>query len=180
MKKYYLALSLAAAANLSLADSTQIYKWTDSNGNVHFSDKPAPGAEEIKLPQIQTYSSPKQPAESENSSAAATDEEEAAYELISIAQPNDQETIRNTEGYVPIIVDLKPMLKKGDNVQLIFDGKPLDTPQPTTTFTLQGIERGSHTIAAQVMDSQGNVLKTSDSITIYMMPPRVGMSRGNR
>ncbi len=33
----------------------QIYKWTDSQGNVHFSDKPQPGAEKVELPSVQTY-----------------------------------------------------------------------------------------------------------------------------
>lgn len=37
---------------------SQIYKWTDSSGHVHFSDEPRPGAKSVDLPPPQTFSSP--------------------------------------------------------------------------------------------------------------------------
>ncbi len=37
--------------------------------------------------------------------------------------------------------------------------------------------RGSHTIAVQVVNTEGKVLITSDMVTIYMQQPRVGMGR---
>ncbi len=156
----------------------EIYKWADSDGNVHFSDKPHPGAQEVVLPKVQTYSSPQPPLKGSSPSKEISDEA-PAYETFSIVQPENQATIRNPQGYLSVIVELKPTLRKGDRLQMVFDGNPIDKPRPTTVFALQDINRGSHTLAAQLSDAKGNILGTSDAITIYMMPPRVGMGTNN-
>lgn len=41
-----LLLSAAGAA----ADAGKVYRWVDSGGRVHYSDQPAPSANEVKLP----------------------------------------------------------------------------------------------------------------------------------
>ena len=173
MKKYYMACWIVLAVTLSHAETSQIYKWTDSNGQVHFSDKPQPGAEEIQLPKMQGYSVPKIPATEQPSELIQPDI--GHYDTIRIAQPDDQLTIRNTQGYVSVILEIKPKLKVGDKVQILVDGSPIGDPQEATVFALRDINRGSHTIAAQILDAKGQILNTSDSITIFMMPPRVGM-----
>lgn len=176
MKGYWILFGICIAINPLQA---QIYKWTDSTGDVHFSDKPHPGAEEIELPKVQTYSVPATPVEDKVSEPAAdTSNSEAAYNKITIVQPEDQATIRNTEGYVSLITELEPQLRKGDKLQVIFDGMALGKPQATTMIALRDINRGAHTFAVQVLDSQGQVLNTSDTITVFMMPPRTNMGRG--
>ena len=90
-------------------------------------------------------------------------------------QPEDQATIRNNQGYLPIIVQTEPELKAGDKVQVIFDGAPLGEPQATTVFALRDITRGSHTLAVKVMNAEGKELNTSESITVFIQRPRVGM-----
>ncbi len=179
MRKYCLAIGMLLATSI-IAQTTLIYKWTDSSGNVHFTDKPQPGAEEIKLPAAQTYSSPqtKNTSPSNGQAQQSTEEKPNHYENISIVQPSDQETIRNTQGTISVILDIKPKLMPGDNVQMIFDDSLVGQPEATTVIALQDVTRGSHTLTAQVMDSQGNILTKSAMITIYMMPPRVGM--GNK
>jgi hypothetical protein len=42
MNRVTILLALACAANVSAADKQQVYKWTDANGVVHFSDAPPP------------------------------------------------------------------------------------------------------------------------------------------
>ena len=175
MKKFYIALWMVIAINSVHAQTNQIYKWTDANGSVHFSDKSSPGAEEIVLPNVQTYSSP-QLTDQTKKSDSIPDEEATNYK-ISIAQPEDQATIRNPQGEISILVDLKPKLRDGDKVQMIFDDSLLGEPQASTVFALRDIKRGSHTLRVQLLDSKGMVLKTSDLTTIYMMPPRKGMIR---
>lgn len=174
MSNYWLLLGLFISLNPLHA---QIYKWTDSSGDVHFSDKPHPGAEEIELPKVQTYSAPQVPV-AETTPEPITKAPPEAYEKINIIQPEDQATIRNTEGYVSIIAELDPPLQKGDKIQIIFDGAALGKPQDTTVIALRDINRGSHTLAVQVVSPKGKVLNTSSTITIFMMQPRTGMGRG--
>lgn len=154
----------------------QIYKWTDSQGVVHFSDHPHEGAEKLKMPEIQTYSAPvsnKTNTPSDQEAAPQTIEHE--YTKLDIIQPINEATIRNNQGYVVVSALLEPKLFDGDTLQMIFDGAPLGDPQPNLIFTLNGIYRGTHTLAVQVLNNKGEVLKVSDKITIFMQRPRVGM-----
>ncbi len=55
-KIYLLAVLLSMFASLA---STEIYKWTDAQGNVHFGDKPPAGkSETIAMPQRETPAAP--------------------------------------------------------------------------------------------------------------------------
>ncbi|KGP63466.1 hypothetical protein EP47_05615 [Legionella norrlandica] len=156
----------------------QIYKWTDSQGVVHFSDKPHEGAEKVKIPETQTYTPPENGSGGSSEPKEVKKEEEEKYTRLEIIQPQNEATIRNNQGYVVVAVQIEPDLSSGDNLQLIFDGAPLGDPQPNLLFQLNGIYRGSHTIAVQVLNANGEVVKTSESITIYMHRPRVGMVKG--
>ena len=160
------------------AAQAQIYKWTDSRGNVHFSDVPHEGAEKIKIPEAQTFTPPTPKSAVVPASKPEQEEnKEQRYTKIEIVQPHNMETFRSSQGYLMVAVELDPPLKKGDTLQLLFDSSPLGDPQVSPVFQLSGIYRGSHTIAVQVLDANGNILDKSDSITVYMQNPRTGMVR---
>ncbi len=183
---------VAALMMICFTSFGEVYKWTDSQGNVHFSDTPHEGAEQLKMPETQSYSSPKSKKESdanehnEDSESQVSGESEAEvsgesesqdnfYTRVEITQPSSEGTVRNNQGNVVVAVEVEPVLLKKDNVRIVFDGQPLGKPQHSLTFQLNGINRGSHTIAVQVLSSDDNVIKTSSTITFYMHRPRVGM-----
>jgi hypothetical protein len=155
----------------------EIYKWTDANGVVHFSDKPHPGAAQITLPPVQSFSTPPVPVEAaptfqENQEAAVASNENYT---ITTKEPEDLATIRNTQGYIPVSFVVEPELKNGDQIQLLLDGKPMGEPQASTVFALRNIDRGTHTIEAQILNNAGEVVSTSEEITVFMQQPRVNM-----
>ena len=179
MNKFFLAASLLMIMCTSYAE---VYTWTDSQGVVHFSDNPHQGAEKLKIPDNQSFSAPSpspapkqdvDPADEDNNSNSENSDK--PYTKIAIREPISQATIRNNQGYILVSIELEPKLVEGDNLQMIFDGAPLAEPQPNTIFELNGIYRGSHTLAVQVVNAAGEVLLTSEPITIYMQRPRVGM-----
>lgn len=167
----YFCLALCLCLPL-IGHSASVYKWKDKQGNVHFSDQPHPGAERVKLPPTQTFSPPALPPEKNTSQQNAAGER--SYKSISVIQPENNATIRNNQGLVSVAVSIDPSLMKGDNVVLLFDGKAVGEPQPTTAFTLNGVERGTHSIAVQVIDSKAKVIGQSNDVTIHMHRPRVG------
>lgn len=161
----------------------QIYKWIDSQGVVHFSDKPHPGSEQIIIPNVPGYSPPvgQNTGSQQNQEQQSTaQEEQNQYTKIAIIQPLNEATIRNNQGFVLVAVEMEPALADGDNLQLVFDGAPMGEPQPNLVFQLNGIYRGKHTLAVQIINSEGEVLLTSENITIFMHRPRVGMVPGTR
>ncbi|WP_454780937.1 DUF4124 domain-containing protein [Legionella sp. WA2022007384] len=182
MSKFFVSLSLMMVICASYA--AQIYRWTDSQGNVHFSDTPHPGAETVIIPDSQSFSSPtpstsKTPAqEPEQENHSDTVKLKHSYTNIEIAEPASGATIRNNEGFVMVTVQIEPDLQRGDQLQLLYDGDPLGEPQTNLVFEIKGMYRGSHTLAVQVMDAEGNVIDKSEPITIYVFRPRVGMVPG--
>lgn len=164
MKTNYLLIGLLAVTTSLQAD---IYKWTDSDGNVHFSDKQHQDAEIIKLPPIQVYSPQpqnEQPAQNSNQNPVRAIE----YSSIQFNQPVDQATIWSNQGNFPINLDIEPELAPNDTLQLLLDGEPIGKPQNSTSFQLTGVNRGSHTLQAQILNAQGEVLKSSETITIFL------------
>ncbi|KTC65845.1 Uncharacterised protein (plasmid) [Legionella adelaidensis] len=177
MKKFIGCLALLVTTALR----AEIYTWTDSSGVVHFSDKPHVGATEVKLPSVQTFSNPP-PAENSAPASSqpedisvenAVNSEENAYK-ITIMEPADQATIRNNQGYVPIVISMEPELKKENSLQLIFDNKPVGEPQAATVFSLRDVNRGTHTIAIHALDEEGEVIATSNTVTFFMHRPKIG------
>lgn len=171
MKQCFLFLTMLLLINPLRAE---IYKWTDSNGNVHFSDKPHAGAQIITIKPTQTYSPSSQvepsisPAIEEGEDEDENEASPTGYTKIMIAQPQDQETLRNNQRMVSVIADIEPELKKGDTIQLLFDGSPAGPPQTTPAFILNGVNRGSHTLSLQVLNAESATIGTSQSITFFM------------
>ncbi|RUR08274.1 DUF4124 domain-containing protein [Legionella sp. km772] len=161
---------------ITCAVPAQVYKWTDSQGVVHFSDTPHSGAETINNIQTQSYSTPA-PTTSATMPAISNEggKNKKVYSKIAILQPKDQATIRNNQGYVVVFTEVLPKLFPGNKLQIIFDGKAQGDPQESLMFQLNGIYRGTHTIAVQIVDENGDVIKTSPRVVIYMQRPRVGM-----
>ena len=178
MSKLGIVLFLMMVICVSYAD---IYQWVDSQGNAHFSDTPHPGAEKLSVPDAQTYSAPvPESAALEKLIPGSLDAPKPTYTKVAIAQPDNEATIRNNQGSIAVIVEVVPDLLPGDKVQLIFDGAPIGKPQTKLLFPLSGIYRGSHTIAVQVIDADGGAVETSESITVFMFRPRVGLGTSGK
>jgi len=138
--------------------ANKIYKHVKPNGQTVYSDEPEAGAEEVDLPPIQTYTSPK-PA------AAATDEIPQDnnytttagthnYQMVFSAPENDQVfTVAHESIKVKIFVE--PELTKTDRIKLFMDDKPVSNLQSNTEFTLKNLARGSHKLVAKVFPKSG-------------------------
>jgi hypothetical protein len=163
---------------VALCLNAQIYKWTDSQGNVHFSDTPKAGAKILNMPEDQTYSPPSAPINIEPQvEEKQKNNSDHQYTKVVIIQPENEGTVRNNQGYVAIAVQIEPTLVPGDKLQLIFDGAPMGDPQTSPLFQINGVYRGSHSIAVEVLDKDSNVLNTSESITIHMQRARINQAR---
>lgn len=162
-----------------LVAHADIYMWKDSEGVVHFSDRPHEGATKLKMPDVPSASPEKAKTIDKNDEDAGivqgqSNYVDTFYTNLDILQPENEATIRNNQGFVLVAVSLKPALRPGDMLQLIFDGAPLGDPQTQTVFQLNNIYRGAHTLEVHVLDPREATIFKSKKITIYMRRPRVG------
>ena len=169
-KRPFLLLVCLLAAPAVMA---QAYRWVDEDGVVHFSDRPHPGAEEVELEAINTFSSPRRSAET-----AAGDEQPAAdeaaefrYESINIVSPLSEETLWNIEGTLSVQLALSPALQRGHQLRVYFDGQPQTVTG--TSFRIQEVWRGAHNLQAEVVDETGQLMIRSEPRRFYVQQSTV-------
>ena len=162
-----LACSVALAA-------TTIYKWVDDNGVVHYSDQPHPNAQKLQIEGVQTYSSNAAAVRAPAPSASETQAESApGYRGCVVAQPQDQQSLTNAQS-VFIRVQTDPSLRRGDQVFISLDGKPLNGGLATgMSFNVSPIDRGEHSVQAQVKDNNGQIACQTPTATFYVRQPNL-------
>ena len=143
-------LGVAAAAQ-------EAYRWVDENGVVHYSDRPHDGAEQIELPtpnvaQTRRFA-PTRPTPAEDEPA---DEPEPGYEAIDIVSPTEEETLWNIEGVLNVSVSLTPAIQPGHQMRAYHNGA--SQMVSGTSFQLQEVWRGEHTLQVEVLDGTGKLL----------------------
>lgn len=158
--------------------SAAIYRWTDAQGNIHFSDKPHPGAERVKnLPALESYSPPSLPTRHDSAKSDSSGQGSAAppdhYHRLRLTSPQPKETFRSAERKVTVDVKPVPRLdpKRGDRLVYYLDGHRIAGPTTSTTVVLHNVDRGTHAVAAAIVNGDGDELIRSVPVTFYMKPP---------
>ncbi|TNE83299.1 MAG: DUF4124 domain-containing protein [Gammaproteobacteria bacterium] len=163
---YRLLAALALLSAMALPAAAQVYKQVDEHGNVTYTDNPPAdekGAEPLKLPAINT-----QPALQPKPKPSKKASESSGYEEVSILSPAQDATIPPGQLNVVVQVFLKPALKPGHLVQLLHNGQPQGEPAYATSFSIDQLIRGEHSLQARVVDEEGTVIASSSAITIHV------------
>ncbi|MEP5763916.1 MAG: DUF4124 domain-containing protein [Halieaceae bacterium] len=155
---------------LSLAAQAQVFKQVDEEGNVTFTDQPAPDSTEVEInttntappPPVNAFPVPPKPQQS--------DADDGGYQL-KITAPADQTIIPNGPGNFSVSASVSPSLQAGHKLQLLMDGQPREEPQSGSSWALTNVFRGEHSIAVSVIDAEGEQQATSAPITVYVFRP---------
>jgi hypothetical protein len=171
------ALCIALASCLALASGSatadKIYKTVDKDGNVAYTDvAPKDRSSAIEISTGNNYTPP-----TTDTPVAATppqtsedgDEAGARYTGISIVSPGNDAAVRENSGNLSVALQIEPNYDSasGHIVQLIMDGSLVQSG-PSTSFTLSNIDRGTHILTAQLVDTQGQVLAATPPTTFHM------------
>jgi hypothetical protein len=158
---------VAIVASRIPVDAAVIYKWTDADGVIHFSDQAVPGAEKILTSSGSSGRSGATPAASNAAATAQPKPAALSFTQFSIVSPANQETITGNQ---PINVNLalEPQLKSSQSLSWTLDGSALSNQANATSFTLEDVPRGTHTIIATVEDQSGES-KSTEPVTFYVM-----------
>jgi hypothetical protein len=159
--------ALALAAGPFAVQAAIIYKWTDSDGVVHFSDQPVPGAEKFvttgaaRIGTVTVGSSGAAGAKPKPTSTATP-------LSVSIDSPGNEQTITGNQP-VKVHLAVTPDLKPGQAITWYLNGGPLTQPPDATQFTLEDLARGTYTLGATVVDQASGESKSAESVTFYVM-----------
>ncbi|MFZ1625330.1 MAG: DUF4124 domain-containing protein [Gammaproteobacteria bacterium] len=171
-----LVVFLCLAISTAALGGIEVYRWIDAEGQVHYSDRPSPGADRVAIDVAPAGSTPVAGASSAGSAQAAAkkDSAAAAYDSLTIQAPGQDETLWNIGGQLDVAVALQPPLQAGHRVQLLLDGQPVAELEPGTTQTrLSDVYRGQHTLMAKIQDESGSTLIQSAPVNFYVQQSSV-------
>jgi hypothetical protein len=171
-----LAAVCAAIAFASPASATTVlYRWVDADGIVHYSDRPVPGAQKMQISAAQTYKSP--PISGPTTRRASAQPAAPQYHSVAITSPTEGQTFANTGGKVDAAASVDPPLAAGHQLWFLLDGARQPDPADGLATSFE-VGRGTHTLAAAVIDDQGREVATAPPVTFYVLqhsvanPPR--------
>jgi hypothetical protein len=154
MRKWLILLSTLLA---TAASGAPAWTWVDAEGQVHFSDRPVPGARQVELTGAQGFGAPaSRPAPATPAGAQPAQGTRAApYRAIDISSPAEQQTLWNIGTMLNVQVDMDPPLSTAHRVDLILDGQRRNLNSASLQMTLADVFRGAHTLQVVVIDATG-------------------------
>lgn len=159
-----------------------IYSYKDNNGNIVYTNQQPPAntqAEEVKLPKIQTM-----PAENlqkvlkkETENNSQPNNKQPIISNVVISGIPSDEALRANNGTFTVTVSLNTAdgvtsLPATYLYALLLDGKLYAGPQADPKFILANIDRGTHSIQAQVIKN-GQIVATSNVETFTLQRVKV-------
>ena len=160
-----LALFLVALLVLPAVLGEALYKWVDEQGNVHYSDKPHPGATRLHLPKPTTYVAPSVAAPKTLPQESGQQQPQfSGYTRFEIASPAPDQVFWNVRS-VTVTLAVKPELREGDQVTITLDDKTVG-PNASLTATFSDLDRGEHSVHATLMGAGGNMV--AKPVTFYI------------
>ena len=158
MRRLVLILVCLLAVFTFMVAADPLYKWVDEQGNVHYSDKPQPGAQKIVLPKAATFAAPKAAQFAPLPDNSRPQQQDGAYTQILISSPKDQDTLWNTDT-ATVSVTLTPALQQGDTVTFSVDGATQTVSGTSASF--DKLDRGEHHVTVTVNGRGGTLTAQS-------------------
>jgi hypothetical protein len=142
----------------------QIYKYTDADGNTAYSNQPPDGvkAQPVELPPLNRV----EPQAPSAPPVEATSREQplSAYEVLELTNLPTTEALRANNGTFTVNVLIKPRLQGPHLFRLLLDDQPYGQPSNVPILQLVNIDRGTHSLAVQVIDGE-NIVQQSPAVT---------------
>lgn len=149
-----------------LSAQAEVYRYVDKHGNHVFTDSPPEGAEKVPPKPVMTMPFPKV-SPITNGRVEVKKPAIAEYKITLLSPPADM-VYRRGEGAVPVAVSVSPSLREGHSLEVRLDGKPVkDSAIPLD----ESLDRGTHTLTAQIVDAKGNVVAAAQSVSFHVQQP---------
>ncbi len=161
-----LLFCIGVAAMTTIASAGEIYKSYDENGNVVYSDQPPePDAEPLILPEPNIVTST--PAAPSSSLNQGFDNDNASPLVLKMLTPVADETFWGSGQSLEVSFEVQPEMLPGMRIAIYIDDQRqalVNTP----SATISSIERGTHSVRAELLDNRGNVLTNTEPRTFFM------------
>lgn len=167
------ALCILLAAALPALAAAEVYKTTDKDGNVVYTDQPpADGSAPIELRELSVVPAP----EYETPAMRTTGVEEGEADLgalrrgyrdFKLVSPVSEQTIVGTGNVVSVEWTTRFELQPGMAVIVQVDGQPMP-PSTASVISTQPLDRGEHQVSAELVDAQQRSIAKAGPVTVFV------------
>lgn len=172
-----LALAVSAAPGWAWG---QIFKVTDEDGNVVFTDRPETvqstseqDVEGVELTPMNTAPAVNVPTAEERAARSAAEEEEAPKPTVRISSPANESTIAMGPGNFAVSAEVEPPLSRSERLTLLMDGQAIGAAQSSASWFIQGALRGPHDLVVRREGSRGDTVAISEPVRVYVLRPSI-------
>ena len=144
-----------------------MFTYVDAEGNRVYTDQPKPGnatrvemAPLNKMPVIKGRERPKTPP----APAVAL----PTYQVLRILFPEPDSVVEDAAGNLMVTINSEPALLPEHSYRLLFDGKETGKTGRSAVFPLENLERGTHQLAVEIIDSQGLVIERTPNQPVHV------------
>lgn len=155
------------------AMATEIVRWVDKDGVVHFSDRPQDaaqsGAEKVQLLEAPKPGSVTRAPTAPPSSAP----QPFRYVGCEISSPNPDQVFQNVRS-VSVSLNIQPSLQPDHTIVVRVNGARVPGWPPTSSgYVLNDLPRGTYTVSAQVLDGRGAPACSSPALMFHIRQPSI-------
>jgi hypothetical protein len=163
--KWLILLSVLCA---SAAGAHTVWTWTDENGQVHYSDRPVPGARQVELRGAQAVVVAPAPTARAAPPAEREPAESRPYRSVRVVSPAEQAVLWNIGGQLNVQIATDPALRADHRVDVSIDGERRNLNVASAQLVVPEVWRGEHVLQAVIVDAQGRELQRSDPVVFYV------------
>lgn len=162
-----LSLTVLALASCASLAGGEVYKVVDAAGRVIYTDTPPTdsAAKQLELPAInQLPVSNAEQADQLTSDKALF----GGYSVVNLVAPTDESLVHYDQQNIIVQLALTPELQAGHLVQFYLNGIAYGRPLAVTSYSVGNLQRGSHTVSARVVTSDGQTIANSQSVRVHV------------
>jgi hypothetical protein len=162
---------VVGAVTVFAAQAAVIYKWTDADGVVHYSDQAEPGAEKIfTTSAVSNGTTPPRTASGPQPPKKPPPPPAMKFTQFAITSPAREQTFFGDD-VIGVHLDLAPELRSDQSISWRLNGRQLTDQLDVTQFTLPHLDRGAYSIVATVTDQRSGETQSTEGINFYVRQP---------
>lgn len=157
---------------LAQITAAEVYKTVDKDGTIKYTDKPATEkAEKVELREINTV--PGAQPLPQSTPVNSYDSQPAALNYqITIMSPRNDVSIPVGQRDLAIAINLTPALQRGHLLVYFMNGELLEETT-MNNIIVKDVPRGTHTLAVEAIDANGQSLGTSPPVIVNIIRPNI-------
>lgn len=182
--KTFLLILISFVLLLTVSPLTaQVYKTTDTDGNVVYTDRPpADGSKPIKLAPISVIESPSYPKkpeadkEGEKANELSLRDMRRKYKDFAIVSPQPEESVWHPDEAITVAWSVRYELQPGMQVTITVNGQPYATTT-NRIIPIGSLDRGEHIVTAELKDVKNRKIATAKPVAFYVKRPNIHTNR---